>query len=213
MSLWIVFIGTNPWSCPILQVKHIKMVAGFWTTNEVVFISTSDRDRKSQVKWNQAAKLFMLHNEPKVIKQRPRDCVHTFIHLCNHNSMSHMKGRTHRRRSKEHLYCMPEVQPLHAHAHLFRGTCKDSTCTHEHTRCITPWAQAISHFTHYRPCSKETDRSSEQTLKAIFLWMHIISCIWPITQMRGQHWGRDGDRRKDWQAPIPASSCHYYSTL
>ncbi len=47
-------------------------------------------------------------------------------------------------------------------------------------------------------------------IKGQFLQIHIIARIWPITHMCGQHWGRDGDRHKDWQALIPASCGHCY---
>lgn len=39
-----------------------------------------------------------------------------------------------------------------------------------------------------------------------FVWTLIISCVWPISHMCGQHWGRHGDGRKGWQALISASS-------
>ncbi|KAF0038476.1 hypothetical protein F2P81_008960 [Scophthalmus maximus] len=42
---------------PILQVKNINTQTGERTTYEAVFISTSDKDDKNQVKWNQAVKL------------------------------------------------------------------------------------------------------------------------------------------------------------
>lgn len=53
------------------------MSTGKRETNEVVFILTSDNSKESQAKWNHAVKLVTPQNEPKVIKQHPRDCVPT----------------------------------------------------------------------------------------------------------------------------------------
>ena len=41
------------------------------------------------------------------------------------------------------------VHPNHKHAHLFRSTCTHSACTHEHTCCDTPRAQATFHILHF----------------------------------------------------------------
>lgn len=119
----------------------------------------------------------MLHNEPEVIKQSPRDCVHTFIHFWNHKGTRKYGKMGTQTQIKRASVCQKQgrrqladtVQPLHKHAHLFRSTCTQSTCTHEYTRLYNALGTShISHFTLYRPYSKRINRSSEPTLKASF---------------------------------------------
>ena len=127
-----------------------------------------------------------------------------------------MKKWTHKHGSKEHLYAR-DREAVHMHSSAALCTCShiprpdytQHTHTWTHTLFNAPGTSHASHFVLCRPCSKETNRSSEPTLKDNFCEL-IISCIWPITHICGQHRGRGRDRREDWRALIPASCGRCY---
>lgn len=163
----------------------------------------------------------MLHNEPKVIKLRPWDSVHTFIHLWNHKSTSKYEKTDTQTRIKRASVCQRQGGNSHAQfsrsVHMLTYSQARVHTVHAHMNTHTLFnALGTSHASHFvlcRPRSKETNRSSGPTLKDNFCEL-IISCIWPITHICGQQWGRDGDgdgdKREDWRALIPASCGRCY---
>lgn len=125
-----------------------------------MFTLTSDTGDESQVKRNQAVKLFMLHNEPKVIKQHAQDCIHTFIHVWNHTS-KHEEMGTLKCRSKEHL-CARDGEAMHIHVSTTFSTYVHSTCTNEHTLYN---ALGTSHVLHFVACVQRDKQVMQTNIK------------------------------------------------
>lgn len=124
------------------------------------------------VKSKSAVKLFTLHNELKVIRSAHR-IVSIDLFICETRRTSKYEKMDTQTQIKRASVCQRQEGNSHARfnqsVHML--TCSEANVHIVHAHMNTDIVQClrgtshISHFALYRPCLKETNRSSEQTLK------------------------------------------------